>query len=258
MISDSNPLVSIIMPAYNAEKTLAESVESVINQTYKDWVLFILDDGSKDKTRTISLEYAKVDERILYLPNEKNIGVSQTRNRGINLSKGDWIAFLDSDDMWEETKLEDQIRDCLKKGYYFSFTSSKYIDENGVPYPGIFEVPEEVNYEKLRKHNVISTSSVLINKDIIRNIRMEFDDLHEDYLFWLRILQEGASAKGINKPLLTYRISKTSKSGNKIKSIKMTSGVFKQLGYNFFQILYYTASHLFNAYKKYRVIFSGK
>lgn len=256
MISDSNPLVSIIMPAYNAEKTLAESVESVINQTYKDWVLFILDDGSKDKTGTISMEYSKLDERILYLPNEKNIGVSQTRNRGINLSKSDWIAFLDSDDMWEKTKLEEQIGYCIYNDSKFSFTGSKYINENGEYYPGIFKVPYNVDYEKLKRHNVISTSSVLIHKDLIGDDIMEFDYLHEDYLFWLKILRKGYRATALNKPMLIYRLSKSSKSGNKLKSIKMTSGVFRKLEYGYLKTFLYTTSHLFKASLKYKNIYS--
>lgn len=247
-------LVSIIMPAYNCEKYVGEAINSVINQTYKKWELIVVDDGSKDNTIKILGEISKKDSRIHFIKNEKNQGVSATRNRGISLAKGDWIAFLDSDDMWEKTKLEKQIKYAEKTSAEFLFTGSSYINEDGEYYKGIFEVPQKVTYKKLRNQNVISCSSVLIRKRFFDDIKMEKDDMHEDYAVWLRVLKTGISAYGINEPLLIYRISRNSKSGNKLKTIKMTYKVFRFVGINPIGSAYFMIRHITGAVKKYHKI----
>lgn len=250
-------LISIVMPAYNCEKIIAESIDSVIRQTYQNWELLVLDDGSKDNTLQIINEFAGKDSRIKSLPNEVNKGVSATRNRGIELAKGSWIAFLDSDDIWEPSKLEKQIEIAGKKSADFLFTGASYINEDGEPYKGIFEVPEEVTYKKLRNQNVISCSSVLIKKKYFENIKMEKDEMHEDYAVWLRVLKLGVTAHGVNEPLLIYRISKNSKSGNKLKTVKMTYKVFRFVGINPVGSTYFMIRHVLASVGKYRKIFSS-
>lgn len=253
-INKEKTLVSIIMPAYNCGNFIEEAVTSVINQTYKTWELIVIDDGSKDNTVSILKDLSENDERIRFYINEKNQGVSATRNRGISLAKGDWIAFLDSDDMWDENKLQKQLTHVEKTACEFLFTGSSYINEDGVYYQGLFEVPNQVTYKKLRKHNVVSCSSVLIKKKFFENIKMERDDIHEDYAVWLRVLKTGVIAYGINEPLLIYRISKQSKSGNKLKTINMTYGVFRFIGMNPLSSTYYMFRHVLAAKKKYKNI----
>ncbi len=250
----NDELISIVMPAYNCEKYITESINSVINQSYKNWELLVLDDGSKDETLNIINEFGQKDSRIKVFPNGKNMGVSATRNRGIDLATGNWIAFLDSDDMWTTDKLENQLAIVEEKLAEFVFSGASYIDESGRPYKGIFEVPEMVTYKKLRNHNVISCSSVLVKKKYFENIKMEKDEMHEDFAVWLRILKLGINAYGVNKPLLIYRISKNSKSGNKLKSIKMTYNVFRFIGINPFSAVYYTVRHLLASVSKYEKI----
>lgn len=251
----NEPLVSIVMPAYNCEKYIIVAINSVIDQTYKNWELLVLDDGSKDNTLKIIEEFSLKDSRIKSLPNGKNMGVSATRNRGIEIAGGDWIAFLDSDDMWESSKLEKQLKLAEENTAGFVFTGSSYINEEGVPFRGIFEVPKKVTYKKLRKQNVISCSSVLVKKKYFENIKMERDDMHEDYAVWLRILRLGVIAYGINEPLLIYRISRNSKSGNKIKTIKMTYKVFRFIGVNCIESTYFMMRHVLASVVKYRRIF---
>ncbi|MHA6261271.1 glycosyltransferase family 2 protein [Sporosarcina sp. CAU 1771] len=248
------PFISIIMPAYNCENFVEESILSVINQTYIFWELIVIDDGSIDNTNQIIQNLASSNERIRIFKNESNRGVSETRNKGISLAKGEWIAFLDSDDMWKEKKLEKQIYHALKKDVSFVFTGSSYVDVIGKPYKGVFEVPEVVTYKKLRKHNVISCSSVLAKKTLFNSIKMERDDLHEDYAVWLRILKLGDNALGINEPLLIYRISKKSKSGNKIKTIKMTYKVYRFIGINPIASIYFMTNHIIKSVFKYKRI----
>lgn len=249
-------LVSIVMPAYNCEKYVVEAIKSVLAQTYRNWELLVLDDGSKDKTLQIIEEFSKKDSRIKTISNEKNIGVSATRNRGIELASGEWIAFLDSDDMWNQLKLEKQFEIVEKKAAEFLFTGSSYINEEGEPFKGIFEIPEKITYKKLRNQNVISCSSVLVKKKYFENIKMEKDEIHEDYAVWLRILKLGVIAYGINEPLLIYRISGNSKSGNKIKTIKMTYKVFRFVGINPIGSAYFMMRHVFASVGKYRKIFN--
>jgi len=254
-MSKNEALVSIVMPAYNCEKYVVEAINSILAQTYRNWELLVLDDGSKDNTLRIIEEFSQKDSRIKALPNGKNMGVSATRNRGIELASGDWIAFLDSDDMWEPEKLEKQFEIVEKEAAEFLFTGSSYVNEEGEPYKGIFEVPEKITYKKLRNQNVISCSSVLIKKKYFENIKMEKDEMHEDYAVWLRILKLGIKAFGVNEPLLIYRISKNSKSGNKMKTVKMTYKVFRFVGINPIGSAYFMIRHVLASVRKYKRIF---
>lgn len=254
-MSKNEALVSIVMPAYNCEKYVTEAIDSVLAQTHKSWELLVIDDGSKDNTPQIINEYGNKDFRIKPFSSDKNTGVSATRNRGIELASGDWIAFLDSDDMWEPTKLEKQLKIAEKESAEFLFTRASYINEEGESFKGIFEVPEKLSYKKLRNHNIISCSSVLVKRKYFENIKMEKDEMHEDYAVWLRILKLGVIAYGVNEPLLIYRISRNSKSGNKIKTIKMTYKVFRFIGINPIGSVYFMSRHVLASVDKYRKIF---
>lgn len=244
-------LISIVMPAYNCEKYVAEAISSVRAQSYTKWELLVIDDGSVDRTRRIIAEYAHDDARITLLCNEENRGVSATRNRGIESAKGEWIAFLDSDDMWDPAKLEKQIRVARRNKAEFIFTGSAYINEAGQPFKGILSVPEQVSYEKLRYHNVISCSSALLKKRFLLETEMDGDDIHEDYAAWLRILRTGVIAYGVNEPLLIYRLYRNSRSGNKIRTFKKTYGVFRLIGIHPLGSAYFTVRHVLGAIKKY-------
>jgi teichuronic acid biosynthesis glycosyltransferase TuaG len=256
-MSKNEALVSIVMPAYNCEKYVVEAINSVLAQTYENWELLVLDDGSKDNTLHIINEFGNKDTRIRPLQNEKNMGVSATRNRGIEIASGDWIAFLDSDDMWEPSKLEKQFKVVNEHSAEFIFTGASYINENGEPYKGIFEVPEKVTYKKLRNQNVVSCSSVLLKKKYFENIKMEKDEMHEDYAVWLRILKLDVTAYGVNEPLLIYRISRNSKSGNKMKTVMMTYKVFRFVGINPIASAYFMARHVIASVGKYKKIFNS-
>ena len=252
---ESKALVSIVMPVYNCEKYIAAAINSVFKQTYRNWELLVIDDGSKDNTLNIINEFAKKDSRVRPIENVKNMGVSETRNRGIALASGEWISFLDSDDMWEPCKLEEQLKMAKEKSAEFIFTGSSYINEEGEPFKGIFEVPEKVSYKKLRNQNVISCSSVLIKKKFFDNIKMEHDEMHEDFAVWLRVLRTGVTAYGVNEPLLIYRISRNSKSGNKLKTVKMTYKVFRFIGINPIGSAYFMMRCVLGAVRKYMKIF---
>lgn len=252
-----NPLISIIIPAYNAENTIATTIESALNQTYKYFELIIIDDCSKDKTGQIIDEYCKKDERIVKYSNEKNCGVAYGRNFGVSKAKGEWIAFLDNDDIWKEDKLEKQVKFLNQKNMepILLYTGSAFVDENDKLYNYIMEVPESVSYKELLKQNIISCSSTLIKKEALERVKMEKDNAHEDFLTWLKILRDyNICAYGINEPLLLYRISRNSKSGNKVKSVKMTYIVYKCMGLNIFERMYYMGNYILRNLKKYKKI----
>ena len=254
MLHDSDELISIIMPAYNSDKYIAQAIDSVIQQTYQNWELIIIDDCSSDNTSGITEQKIEKDSRIRLIKNEQNLGVSATRNKGVALSRGEWVAFLDSDDLWEKSKLEKQMKLAQAAPAEFVFTGSSFIDENGDSYEGILEVPDKVTYSRLKRHNIISCSSVLIKKHFFDKIKMEKDHMHEDYAFWLKVLKTGAIAYGVNEPLLIYRISKTSRSGNKLKTIKKTYQVFRNVGINPVGSVYYMTSHVISSVFKYKRI----
>ncbi|NJJ41638.1 glycosyltransferase family 2 protein [Paenibacillus apii] len=249
-------LISIIMPAYNCEKYVEEAINSVLAQTYQNYELIVIDDGSTDGTVKKIENLRKVDNRIRLYINEKNQGVAETRNKGVSIAKGDWIAFLDSDDCWKEEKLEKQIDFAHKTKGDFIFTGSSFIDENSEPYGGLLEVPEVISYKALLKQNVISCSSVLIKKTYIEKYRMEKDEIHEDFGSWLRILKSEQFAYGLNEPLLIYRISKNSKSGNKLKSLCMAYRTYRYVGLSSIKSTYYICWYVIRGIRKYKRIFT--
>lgn len=246
-------LVSIIMPAYNAEKYITEAIESVQNQTYANWELLVLDDGSSDNTPSIILKKCEEDKRIQFYQNAVNMGVAKTRNKGVELSRGEWIAFLDSDDKWDDQKLEKQMKAVEEHcDAALFFTASSFMSENGHPLSYILQVPEKVFYKDLLKQNVISCSSVLVKKDCLKAYPMpDMKLIHEDFAVWLQILKEGNYAVGINEPLLTYRLSANSKSGNKLKAARMNWNTYRYLKINYLLSVKYMFHYALRSLKKY-------
>lgn len=245
-------MVSIIMPAYNAEKTLAIAVRSVLAQTYKEFELIIINDCSKDKTPELIQELMREDSRIRAFDNEKNSGVSITRHRGVEVAMGEWLAFLDSDDAWTPDKLEKQIALQKKTGAELLFTGSSFINADGEKIDAILHVPEQIGYKMLLKQNLVSNSSVMIRKSLYQKYESMGDNMHEDFTCWLKVLRSGKIAYGLDEPLLIYRLSPTSKSGNKVKAAKMNWNTYRAIGLNVFQAAYYEAWYVVKGLLKYR------
>lgn len=249
-------MVSIIMPAYNAEPYIRGAIESVLAQTVQDWELLIIDDCSVDQTAQISLSYAKQDKRIHYLKNHINSGAAESRNRGITHANGEWIAFLDSDDCWDRKKLQLQLQAAAKHKAVFLFTGSSFINEHSQPLDAYLPAPDQVRYKDLLKQNVISCSSVLIRKELISQYPMKHAArLHEDFAVWLQILRDKQiCAYGVDAPLLIYRVTSGSKSGNKIKAGIMTFRVYRYVGLGMIPAVYYWGQYFYRSLKKYRFL----
>jgi len=249
--NNANIKVSVIMPVYNASRFLSSAIDSVLSQSYSDFELILIDDCSKDNSYEILKEYEASDNRVKIFKNKHNKGVSYTRNFGVSKAKFDYVALIDSDDMWDKDKLKKQL-EIIKKFPQTDivYTGSAFVDTESVRSDFVFSVPTCVTYKKLLKQNVMSCSSVLIKKKWLIKYPMAHDNMHEDFAVWLSVLKDGGTAKGIDEPLLIYRVDRNSKSGNKLKSMMMTYRVYKFIGLNFFSRFYYLVFYILSGIKK--------
>lgn len=220
-----NEKVSVIIPVYNSERYIKNTLESVLNQTYQDFEIIIIDDCSNDKSKEIIQKIAESDSRLLYHLQERNCGVAVARNTALDLSAGRYIAFLDSDDEWKKNKLEKQLKLMQEKEAGFVFSAIEMMDETGQKRKEKRKITTEVTYNYLLKNTIIPTSSVLIDRNIIDNFKMPLMRSGQDYAAWLLILRRGIKAYGIDEALVKYRVGKNSLSSNKLKSIKQVWGI---------------------------------
>lgn len=246
------PLVSIITPAYNVENYISQTIESVINQTYKNWEMIIIDDCSKDKTYFIMNDYAKTDNRIKIYKNIDNKGVCYTRNRAIDIAKGKYIAFLDSDDLWDTDKLSKQIQFMEKNKIILSYTGYRKINEDGSK-RGEIKVPKVLDYNELLKNCLIGFLTAIYNREKIGKYYFE-DIKSEDYIYWLKMLKKIKYAYGIEETLASYRVLKNSRSSNKIDIVKYHWSIYYNIeNLNFFESLKYYCIYIFRGIRRYRV-----
>lgn len=213
-------LISIITPTYNCGNFIGETIESVINQTYKNWEMIIVDDCSTDNTKEIVDNYSKRDSRIKYYCLEVNLGAAVARTKAMELAKGDYIAFLDSDDLWMENKLGCQIKIMKENNWNFTSTDYEQIDEDSKSLNKVIKTVSKIDYNRLLLDCPVGNSTVMYNvkamgKFEVPNIRKRNDDA-----LWLQMLKKEKYIHGINKTLMKYRIRNNSISSNKLKVIK--------------------------------------
>lgn len=220
-------LVSIIMPAHNSEPTLADAVNSVISQTYPNWELLVVDDASKDLTRGMANEFASSDPRIRVVPLDKNVGVAEARNIGIRAARGQYLAFLDSDDLWLPMKLQVQLEAMRRNDAPLSFSRYSRIRVDGSIRKPI-RVPSRVSYRQLLRGNVIGCLTVVIDRLKVPSVSMPHIS-HEDYVTWLSILKPGRSALGIQQDLARYRLATSSVSSRKSRSASWTWNIYRNV-----------------------------
>lgn len=241
------PLVSIITPVFNSEKYIGDSIRSVLSQTYTNWEMIIVDDYSSDNTENVIKDFN--DPRIFYFRLKKNSGAAKARNYALENAKGNYIAFLDSDDMWKPDKLEKQLSFMISNDIRFSFTSYEIIKSKGI-YKTI-HVPKKLNYNQFMKNTIIGTSTVMINKDIIGDIRLVDVKKDHDSMTWAKILREGNLAYGLNESLSYYRKVKGSISNDKIKAAKIHWQNCRKIEkLSFIKCCYYFIFYILNAVKK--------
>ena len=254
-ITEQTELISVILPVYNSEQSLTAAVNSVLAQTYQNIELIIIDDASDDKTLDVCHELAQKDSRIKVVTNESNSGALRSRFWAADMAKGDWIAFIDADDLWQPEKIAKQIELRDKTNCDLVYTASAFVSDTGRKYNWIMHVPTETSYKKLLKQNIISNSSVLLKrKDFLKYIPSKdiSNRMHEDFACWLCMLRDGRVARGIDEPLITYTLSKTSRAGNKFKAAKMNMNTYKFIKLGLFERLYYEFCYAINGLLKYR------
>lgn len=182
-------LVSIIMPSYNTAEYIATTIESVLSQSYIHWELIIVDDCSTDNTDDVVRPYMK-DERIHYLKNRKNSGAAVSRNQALREAKGEWIAFLDSDDIWKKDKLRNQLYFMLTKGYSFSYTAYEEIDETGNKRGVKVSGPKRISKYGMYAYCWPGCLTVMYNRRVIGDIQIEDIRKNNDYAMWLQICKK--------------------------------------------------------------------
>ena len=213
-----NDLVSIVTPCYHCAAFIAQTIESVLAQSYPYWEMNIVDDGSSDSSVEIIRSYSERDERIVLLQLSKNRGAAEARNAAIKIAKGRYIAFLDGDDLWLPSKLKRQLEFMQNEDLAFTYSSYQLIDENNNQL-GEFITRASVTYHSLLKTCDIGCLTAIYDAQKLHKIYMPNDLIRkEDYALWLNILKKISMAKGIQQPLATYRIRKHSLSSNKVKA----------------------------------------
>lgn len=247
---ENNFIVSVITPAYNSSKTIADTIESVINQSYINWELIIVDDKSTDDTLAIVNDYMRVEPRIKLLTLSENKGAGYCRNKAIELAIGRFIAFLDSDDTWHPLKLEKQIRYMLENQYALTYTAYNKVDQNGNTTRSIIP-PYRIDYAGLMKSNVIGCLTAVYDTELLGKVYMPLIRKRQDMALWLDILKNIDYAWCLNEPLAFYREGHASLSSNKIKILASQWRFYRRyLKLNFFKTMWYFSFYVVKALKK--------
>lgn len=250
-----NPLVTVIMPAYNAAGFIQQAIESVLCQTVSDLELLVIDDGSADETRQTVEQLCARDCRVHLLINEKNRGAGGTRNRGLELSKSPYTALLDSDDYWHPRLLE-RLIGCLENtGADVSYCSYELVDEAGKKVCNDFIVPDKTDFEHCAVRNVLSCSSVVFARTVVDRYRFPANVYHEDIALWLQMLRDGIVARGVPEVLAAYRQRADSKTAGKLKSAVRRWSVYRgYLGLSVWKSAGFMARYALYGLQKYKRI----
>lgn len=243
---DQNKIVSIVTPLHNGEEYIAQTIDSVLSQTYPYWELIIVDDCSSDKGLDVVKDYISRDSRIKLIINEVNSGPAITRNKAIEASKGKYIAFLDSDDLWTNDKLEVQIDFMKTNNVYFTFTYYDQITEEGEFIKKVNNLPEKVDYLSSIKSNKIGCLTAVYDVSFFGKVYMENIAKRQDYTLWLKLLKKVEYAYCVPRILAHYRIRKNSVSSNKFKLVKFHWHIYRHIeGHSFFKSLYFISNYIF-------------
>lgn len=249
-----NNLVSIITPLYNGERYVSETIESVLAQTYENWEMIIINDGSKDNSENVVKKYCEKDSRIT-LFSQLNGGSASARNNGLRRAKGRYIALLDSDDTWEPTFLESQLALMKSEGAELVCAAHKRINSKGEECLAPFFPPHHITYKSMLKTCSISCLTGLYDTKTHGKVFLNenFKSLRDDYIYWLEIIKKTGFAAGNQDIIASYRIHEASITSNKNKVIKPQYRVYRECEkFGPIKSTYYLLHWAFNGLKKYR------
>lgn len=216
-------LISIIVPVYNVERFIAETIDSVAAQTYKQWELLLVEDGSSDGSADVIERYIeeKGEKRIRLLRQPFNMGAAKARNRGLQEAQGRYIAYLDADDLWMPEKLERELAFMTRKGAAFAFTGYEFADERAKGTGKVVRVPETLSYRQALSNTTIFTTTVMFDTEKIEKALLEMPLIKsEDTALWWKVLRNGYTAYGLDENLALYRRAGKSLSSNKLEAIR--------------------------------------
>ena len=232
------PFVSIIMPYYKKELYIEDTIQSILNQSHTNFEIFLINDDAENKNFIKSI--SNLDKRIKLIHNDKNLGAGPSRNKGIKLSNGEYIAFCDCDDLWKKNKLEFQLNFMKQHNLNFSFTSYDIINENN-DFIKIRKAPNYVDFLKLKSSCDIGLSTVIIKNSIFNNNKYQFANLKtkEDYVLWMSLALDGVEMKGLSQSLTSWRNNRNSLSSSIIQKLMDGYRVYRvYLGYGVFKSLF--------------------
>ncbi|HLO74369.1 MAG TPA: glycosyltransferase family 2 protein [Flavobacterium sp.] len=248
-----NALVSIITPSYNSAKFIVETIHSVQNQTYSNWEMIIVDDGSSDETETVILSIMQNDKRIQFHKLSQNSGPAVARNTAIEKASGDYMTFIDADDIWFPTFIENNIKTIHKTGIPFVFSSYKRANEQLEFVYSDFIVPQKVSYTDILKSNSISCLTAFIDIKKLGKKYMPLIRKRQDMGLWLNYLKVIPFAHGIQETQAIYRIRENSLSRKKSDLIKYQWQFYREVEkLNVFQSTYYMLHWMYRGFMKYR------
>lgn len=275
-------MISVVIPLYNAKKYICDAVASALCQNV-EMEIIVVDDASSDQSAERLVSYLEKkfscekktgdtkekeplpDCKLLWnkvlnnthvciYRNRKNLGVAITRNRGVMFAEGEYIAFLDADDLWEKGKLKKQLALLEKTGAVLCNTGRKLLYANGKDANVYIGTPKRITLRDLKRTNCINLSSVLMQREVMLEYPMQRgSDIHEDYLTWLCLLRKYKYVVGLDEPLLLYRLSKKGKSRNKLRAARMTYRTYRCAGYGIICSLFMLLPYTYYGMKKYRL-----
>lgn len=233
-------LISIITPLYNSEAFIAKTIHSILNQTHTNWELILIDDNSQDQTIAIVTSFVNQNPNIKLLQNKENVGAALSRNKGIEEAKGDYIAFLDADDLWKPEKLEKQLSFMEANDCDVCFSSYEHINEAGEPLHKCIKALPVLTYKKYLKSNYIGNLTGIYNAKRLGKIKSPNLRKRQDWLLWLAAIKKsGKPAKSVQESLAYYRVRENSMSSNKFGLLKYNYWVYRKgLGFSTIKSMY--------------------
>lgn len=245
------PLVSIIIPNYNGERFARYAIDSALAQTYRNIEIIVVDDCSTDNSPDYIRDKYADDSRLRLIAMDKNMGVANARNAGIKEARGEYIALLDNDDVWEKDKLARQMA-LAKQGADIVYCSYDFIDEDNSTIKRAFIVPERTDFDKMLASNVISCSTGLFKAELLKEHPFRTEYYHEDYVLWMELLRLPVKAVGDPKVLMHYRQVKGSRSNKKVNAAKERWNIYRgALGMNFLSSANAFFRYAINGLRKY-------
>lgn len=247
----NRPLVSVIMPTFNAESFIEDSIRSVTNQSYLNLELIVIDDCSTDGTAEILNRLSLMDSRIKVLTNKTNLGPLVSRNIGMRISKGDYVAFLDHDDLWRSDKLELQITFMIQNNWHFTYTNYRKFRSDPKNLGALIQSPQVYNLSKLLTDTGIALSSVIYNKAKIGLVLFEDVRPYTEFSLYLRLISIVNNGYLIPYDLLSYRLSDIAMSRNKLKMAKLVWLNYSKLGFGYIITTYFFINYMIRGILRY-------